>query len=111
MHDGAQGLLRHGDRTPGGIEIPTLPVTDGKEEPWLYTNTHDLYLVAEYTRMSFSELMQVDCITFKMLLRDAYINRMGQTEEGREYLENCWLITQTEPDRAKLRKQFKENHA
>lgn len=61
--------------------------------------------------MSFSELMQVDCITFKMLLRDAYINRMGQTEEGREYLENCWLITQTEPDRAQLRKQFKENHA
>ena len=61
--------------------------------------------------MSFSELMQVDCITFKMLLRDAYINRMGQTEEGREYLENCWLITQTEPDRAELRKQCKENHA
>lgn len=61
--------------------------------------------------MSFSELMQVDCITFKMLLRDAYINRMSQTEEGREYLENCWLITQTEPDRAQLRKQFKENHA
>lgn len=61
--------------------------------------------------MSFSELMQVDCITFKMLLRDAYINRISQTEEGREYLENCWLITQTEPDRAQLRKQFKENHA
>ena len=60
--------------------------------------------------MSFAELMMLDCITFKMLLRDAYINRMGQTEEGREYLESCWLITQTEPDRAKLRKQFKENH-
>ena len=58
--------------------------------------------------MNFSELMQVDCITFKMLLRDAFINRMRQNEEGREYLENCWLITQTEPDRAKLRKEFKE---
>jgi hypothetical protein len=58
--------------------------------------------------MNFTELMQVDCITFKMLLRDAFINRMRQNEEGREYLENCWLITQTEPDRAKLRKEFKE---
>lgn len=48
--------------------------------------------------------MQIDCFTYKLLFRDAFINRMRQTEEGREYLENCWLITQTEPDRAKLRK-------
>jgi hypothetical protein len=58
--------------------------------------------------MSFSELMQLDCITFKMLLRDAFISKMRQTEEGREYLEDCWLITQTEPDRHKLRKEFKD---
>ena len=59
--------------------------------------------------MNFDELMQVDCITFKMLLRDGFINRMRQTEDGREYLENCWLIKQTEPDRARLRRDFKEN--
>ena len=59
--------------------------------------------------MNFDELMQIDCITFKMLLRDGFINRMRQTEEGREYLENCWLIKQTEPDRARLRRDFKEN--
>lgn len=70
-----------------------------------------MYLVSTYTGMSFSELMGVDCITFKMLLRDAFINKMRQTEEGREYLENCWLIKQTEPNRAELRKQFKENYA
>ena len=70
------------------------------------TQTDDLHLIAEYTGMSFSELMKIDCITFKMLLRDAFINRMRQSEEGREYLENCWLIKQTEPDRAKLRRNF-----
>ena len=58
--------------------------------------------------MNFDELMQVDCITFKMLLRDGFINKMRQTEDGREYLENCWLIKQTEPDRARLRRDFKE---
>ena len=67
-----------------------------------------MHLIAEYTGMSFSELMQIDCITFKMLLRDAFINRMRQSEEGREYLENCWLIKQTEPDRAKLRRNFND---
>lgn len=58
--------------------------------------------------MNFDELMQIDCITFKMLLRDGFINKMRQTEDGREYLENCWLIKQTEPDRARLRRDFKE---
>lgn len=77
----------------------------------MMTATDDLHLTAEYTGMSFSELMRLDCFTFKMLLRDAFINRMRQTEEGREYLENCWLIKQTEPDRTALRKQFKENYA
>jgi len=59
--------------------------------------------------MSFNELMQVDSITFKILLRDGFIHRMRQTEDGRDYLESCWLIKQTEPDRAKLRREFKEN--
>jgi len=26
-----------------------------------------------------------------------------QTEKGQEYLENCWRIEQTEPDREKIR--------
>lgn len=56
--------------------------------------------------MNFSELMQVDCLTFKMLFRDAFIDKMRQTEEGREYLENCWLVKQTEPDRKRLRREF-----
>jgi len=65
-------------------------------------------LISEYTGMSFADLLQIDCITFKMLFRDAFINRMSQNEEGREYLENCWLIKQTEPDRKRLRRDFKE---
>ena len=71
------------------------------------TGTDDLNLVAAYTGMSFSELMELDCITFKMLLRDAFIDRMRKTEEGRDYLENCWLIQQTKPDRKRLKKEFK----
>ena len=72
------------------------------------TGTDDLHLIAEYTGLNFSELMRLDCITFKMLLRDAFISKTRKTEEGRDYLENCWLIKQTEPDRKKLRREFKE---
>ena len=62
--------------------------------------------MADYTGMNFDMLMAMDCITFKMLFRDAFIDRMRKTEEGREYLENCWLMKQTEPDRARLRRTF-----
>ena len=39
-----------------------------------------------------------------MLVRDAFIDRMSKTEDGRDYLEQCWTLKQTEPDTAKLRK-------
>jgi hypothetical protein len=39
-----------------------------------------------------------------MLVRDAFIDRMSQTEDGRDYLEQCWILKQTEPDTAKLKK-------
>ena len=33
---------------------------------------------------------------------------MSKTKEGREYLEDCWILSQTMPDRKSLRKKFKE---
>ena len=31
---------------------------------------------------------------------------MKQSDKGKEYLEDCWLINQTEPDRKALREKF-----
>lgn len=62
--------------------------------------------VSDYTGISFDRLMLIDCITFYILLRDANINRTRSTEAGRSYLEDCWILRQTEPDRAALREQF-----
>nr|DAL49724.1 MAG TPA_asm: hypothetical protein [Caudoviricetes sp.] len=41
-----------------------------------------------------------------LLMRDAFIFKQSQTPAGREYLENCWRIEQTEPDRKALRRRF-----
>ena len=62
-----------------------------------------LKIVSDYTRLNFNEVIELDCITFKMLLRDAFIDMMSKSEEGRDYLEQCWILKQTEPDIAKLR--------
>lgn len=60
-------------------------------------------MVSDYTRMSFSEVVNLDCLTFKLLLRDAFIDKMNSTEEGRELLEQAYMLEQNEPDRAGLR--------
>lgn len=41
-----------------------------------------------------------------LLLRDAVIHQLSQTQRGREYLEQCWVLEQTEPDRQGLRESF-----
>ena len=60
-------------------------------------------MVADYTGLNFNEIMELDCITFKMLVRDAFVDMMSKTEEGRDYLEQCWILTQTDPDVERLR--------
>lgn len=62
--------------------------------------------MAEYTGLNFLQIAELDYVQYLVWLRDAYIHRMSQTEEGREYLDNAWRMEQTEPDRAALRKKL-----
>jgi hypothetical protein len=50
--------------------------------------------------------MQID--DFLYLARDAYIRELNESDQGREYLENCWRLGQTEPDRESIRSHFKK---
>lgn len=85
-----------------------MPVDEDEEpKPYLYTETDGLKAVADYARMSFDDCLLLDCITYKKLVRDSLIYKMRQTPEGQEYLENCWILTQTQPDKKKLREKFK----
>ena len=88
------------------VIIPTVPSFEEEQANWLYTDTKDLRLVSSYTGLNFVETLELDCLTYKLMLRDAFIEHMSQSEEGRDYLEQAWILRQTEPDRKKLRKQF-----
>jgi hypothetical protein len=48
----------------------------------------------------------LDAFEYWSFLRDAVIYKYMQTEEGQKYLEKCWTLEQTKPDRAKLREKF-----
>ena len=63
-------------------------------------------LVSEYTGLNFLQVGALDYGTYLLWLRDAYIHSLNQTEAGREYLDDCWRMQQTKPDRGKLRQKF-----
>lgn len=63
-------------------------------------------MVSKYSGLDFNSLTELDCFTFRCLLRDSIIYEMEQTEEGRDYLEKCWTMKQTKPDYSKLKEQF-----
>lgn len=49
--------------------------------------------------------MELDCYTYKVLLRDAYISSLKETEYGRGYLKECYHMKQG-IDRKALRDKF-----
>lgn len=63
-------------------------------------------LVAEYTGLNFHQVGRLDYGTYLLWLRDAYIAGLNSTEEGRQYLDDCWRMEQTKPDRGKLSAKF-----
>jgi hypothetical protein len=62
--------------------------------------------VAAYTGLDFQQIQRLNYIEYLQYRRDAFINYLNGSEEGREYLRNAWRMEQTEPDRAALRRKF-----
>lgn len=66
-------------------------------------------MVLDYTGFNFNIIDNLEVFEFWLYLRDAVVYKYMQTEEGRKYLENCWRIEQTKPDRKSIRNKMKEN--
>lgn len=60
----------------------------------------------DYTGLNLNEIQLMELDEYLFYMREAYIYSLNQTEKGREYLDNCWRITQTKPDRQSLREKF-----
>lgn len=61
-------------------------------------------MVAEYVGIPMTEVGELDYIDYLVYRRDAFIYNASQTKKGREYLRNAYRLTQTKPDREKLKK-------
>lgn len=84
--------------------MPYYP--DDSEQGHYEINTIEEKIISKYTGYNFDRINELDVIEYWLYLRDAAIYNLSQTNEGKEYLEKCWIIEQTAPDRTNLRKQF-----
>jgi hypothetical protein len=85
--------------------LPQNPLEDSAGRHDYILTTWSRRLVSEYSGLNFHEVGQLDYGTFLLWRREAYISIMNRTEEGRQYLDECWRLEQKKADRAKLRQK------
>lgn len=69
--------------------------------------SHREKVIAKYCNISILEVEELTIIEYLFYYREAVIYNCMQTEDGIEYLQNAYRLDQTEPDREKLRKRYK----
>jgi len=86
------------------LKIPYCP--EQSDDIKYNIDTFSEKLVAEYSGLSFFEVEELNIVDFWLLLRNAVIYNRMQSEDGRKYLDKCWCMEQTKPDRKRLLERF-----
>ncbi len=94
-----------GDQKSPKLLIPYYPQEDDSKGYYKVETIDDKFVI-DYTRLNVFQIEQLNIVEYWQYLRDSYIHQLNQTQEGREYLEKCWIVKQTKPDRQKLREKF-----
>ena len=58
--------------------------------------------MAEYARLSIHEAVRLPCDLFMLCHKNWFVDRLMQTEQGREYLETCERMKKTKLDKEAL---------
>ena len=64
-------------------------------------------MVIDYLNISRFDVQEMPIDLYLYFMRESYIYTLSQTEKGRKYLEDCYRMTQTKPDRKKIREKIK----
>ncbi len=81
-----------------GLTIPYYPA-EPEDDDIKYTIYTQLdKLAADHANLSLYEIDDVLITDYRLLIRDAFISKLSQTEKVRKYLKNAYRLTQTEAD-------------
>ena len=82
--------------------MPYYPGGGSGDEVHYRLNTKGEKLVIDYLNITIFDVQEMPIDLYLYFMREANIHKLMQTKEGREYLDNCWRMEQTKPDRKKL---------
>lgn len=88
--------------------MPYYPGGGSGDEVHYRLNTKGEKLVIDYLNITISDVQEMPIDLYLYFMREANIHKLMQTKEGREYLDNCWRMEQTKPDRKKLREKMRK---
>ena len=63
-------------------------------------------MVADYLRIPVPDVDGLDLVYYLRIRRDAFIDALNGSEAGRDYLDEAWRLTRTEPNRKASRELF-----
>ena len=89
--------------------MPYYPEEDGGKAHYS-NNSYYRKVVSDYTGLNFNELDDIGILDYWGYLHDAVVWNCQKSEAGREYLNNAYCYSQTEPDRVSLREKFGGNN-
>lgn len=88
--------------------MPYYPGGGSGDEVHYRLNTKGERLVIDYLNITIFDVQEMPIDLYLYFMREANIHKLMQTKEGREYLDNCWRMEQTKPDRKKLREKMRK---
>lgn len=88
--------------------MPYYPGGGSGDEAHYRLNTKGEKLVIDYLNITIFDVQEMPIDLYLYFMREANIHKLMQTKEGREYLDNCWRMEQTKPDRKKLREKMRK---
>ena len=88
--------------------MPYYPGGGSGDEVHYRLNTKGEKLVIDYLNITVFDVQEMPIDLYLYFMREANIHKLMQTKEGREYLDNCWRMEQTKPDRKKLREKMRK---
>lgn len=88
--------------------MPYYPGGGSGDEVHYRLNTKGEKLVIDYLNITIFDVQEMPIDLYLYFMREANIHKLMQTKEGREYLDNCWRMEQTKPDRKKLREKMQK---
>lgn len=88
--------------------MPYYPGGGSGDEVHYRLNTKGEKQVIDYLNITIFDVQEMPIDLYLYFMREANIHKLMQTKEGREYLDNCWRMEQTKPDRKKLREKMRK---